>query len=464
MENSASFRILCGTNLAEFVMLRKSQYRDTNTLFSTLEEQLDCCHPICKLASKIDWELFEREFSPLYHKTKGRPAKSIRLMVGLLILKHLRNLSDESVVLQWSENAYYQYFCGEISFVPTFPCNSSELVHFRKRIGERGIELILKESIRVNDDDEKSNGGSGKGDDIAFIDTTVQEKNITYPTDAKLHRKIINKCHEIIKKEELPMRQSYKRELKELALKQRFRNHPKNGAKARKADKRVKTIAGRLVRELDRNLVAGSVYRQYLELFYQVLAQTKHSKNKIYSLHEPEVKCISKGKEHKKFEFGNKVSIIRSQRGVILGAKSFRNEYDGHTIEPSLEQVEELTGKLPKTLAGDRGYRGVKVVKGVKIVIPDAGKKSDTRYQKEKNRKLFRKRAGLEPTIGHLKSDSRLGCNFYKGMVGDAINIMLAAAAYNFKRAMSVLCAHILLTITQVIFQKLSNHKKLAVG
>ena len=445
-------------------MKNKNLYRNPNSLFSTLEEQLNFQNPLYKLANKIDWQLFEREFSPLYHKTKGRPAKPIRLMVGLLILKHLRNISDESVVLQWSENAYYQYFCGEISFVPNFPCNSTELVHFRKRIGEKGIELILKESIRVNDDDKKSNGGNGKGDDVAFIDSSVQEKNITYPTDAKLHRKIIDKCHEIIKKEELPMRQSYKRELKELALKQRFRNHPKNGSKARKADKRVLTIAGRLVRELDRNLTPDSVYRKDLELFFQVLAQRKQSKNKIYSLHEPEVKCISKGKEHKKFEFGNKVSIIRSQRGVILGAKSFRNEYDGHTIEPSLEQVKELTGKLPKTLAGDRGYRGISIVDGVRVVIPSAGKKGDTRYQKEKNRSLFRKRAGIEPTIGHLKSDYRLGRNFYKGVVGDAINVMLSAAAYNFKRAMAVLLANILLVITGAIFQKLYIHKKFVVG
>ena len=124
-------------------MLKSTEYRDTNMLFPTLEEQLNINPPLFKLAHEIDWEVFEREFSPLYHKSKGRPAKAIRLMVGLLILKHTRNLSDESVVLQWSENAYYQYFCGEVMFVPDLPCNSSELVHFRKRIGEKGIELIL---------------------------------------------------------------------------------------------------------------------------------------------------------------------------------------------------------------------------------------------------------------------------------------------------------------------------------
>ena len=163
--------------------------------------------------------------------------------------------------------------------------------------------------------------------------------------------------------------------------------------------------------------------------------------SKIYSIHEPEVLCISKGKEHKKYEFGNKVSIIRSITGIILGAMSFRNEYDGHTIDASLEQVERLTGRKIKVLAGDRGYRGKKEINGTKIMIPDVPKKTDNRYQRRKKHKLFCKRAGIEPTIGHLKSDYRLGRNFYKGVTGDAVNILLAAAAYNFKRAMNVLLA-----------------------
>lgn len=328
-------------------------------------------------------------------------------------------------------------------FTPSVPCASSELVHFRKRIGEAGIELIFQESIRVNneDDDHHHHG-------TAFIDSTVQEKNITYPTDAKLHKKIVKKVLGLVKKLGLPLRQSYTFVLKEIYRDQRFRNHPKNRKKALRADRRLRTIAGRLLRELKRNLKENHSYDKLLELFETILSQRRNSRKKIYSIHEPEVQCISKGKEHKKYEFGNKVSIIRSVTGIILGAMSFRNEYDGHTIESSLEQVERLTGRKIEVLAGDRGYRGKKEIKGTRIIIPDVPKKADSSYQRSKKHKLFCKRAGIEPTIGHLKSDYRLGRNFYKGVVGDTVNVLLAAAAYNFKRAMKALL---------YVFQKISE-------
>ena len=395
---------------------------------------LNQSHPLYKLADKIDWAKFDTAFAPLYCQNNGRSAKPIRLMCGLLILKHFSNLSDESLVEQWSENAYYQYFCGMLEFVPGAPCASSELVHFRNRIGEKGIELIFQESIRVNNEEDDD-----RHHDVAFIDSTVQEKNITYPTDAKLHKKIVRKVLGIVHELGLPLRQSYTFVLKRVYRDQRFRNHPKNRNKALKADRKLRTIAGRLVRELKRNLGEHSLYNKLIERFEAILAQRRHSGKKIYSIHEPDVQCISKGKEHKKYEFGNKVSIIRSATGIILGAQSFRNEYDGHTIEASLAQVERLTQRKIKILAGDRGYRGKKEVNGTQILIPDAPKPSDSRYQKRKKHKLFCKRAGIEPTIGHLKSDYRLGRNFYKGVTGDAVNLLLAAAAYNFKRAMRAL-------------------------
>jgi len=404
------------------------------SFFSLLADQLNQKHPLYILADKIDWHRFEEAFTPLYCADNGRPAKPIRLMCGLLILKHVRNLSDESIVEQWSENAYYQYFCGMSEFTPSYPCNASELVHFRKRIGEKGVELILAESIRVNQQDDDRDHH-----DTAFIDSTVQEKNVTYPTNAKLHKKIIRKVLSIVKSLNLPLRQSYTFVLKKIYRDQRFRNHPKNRAKALKADRRLRTIAGRLIRELRRNLKDNHDYDELLSLFEKVLSQKRNSKEKIYSLHEPEVMCISKGKEHKKYEFGNKVSIIRSLTGIILGAKSFRNEYDGHTIADSISQVERLTGKKIKKLAGDRGYRGKKEVNGTKILIPDVPNRKDSYYIRRKKHKIFCKRAGIEPTIGHLKSDFRLGRNFYKGVFGDAVNVLLAAAAYNFKRAMRVL-------------------------
>ncbi|WP_394349422.1 IS5 family transposase [Mucilaginibacter ginsenosidivorax] len=396
-----------------------------------LKEQLSNKHPLYILADQINWKLFEEAFRKHYREDFGRPAKPIRLMVGLLMLKHIRNLSDESVVEQWAENGYYQYFSGEVIFTAKDPCEASELVHFRNRIGAEGVELILKESIRVN--------GKGGKEDKGSIDTTVQEKNITYPTDSKLHRRIIKKCVGIAEKEGIVLRQSYTRTLKKLGVDQRFRNHPKNGAKARKADKKVKTIAGTLVRELQRKLPAES-YKTELDLFDRVLRQKRQDKNKVYSLHEPEVLCISKGKEHKKYEFGSKVSITVTQNsGVIIGALNIvGNDYDGHTLDAALEQQQRLTCHKLKEAFVDRGYRGRKEVLGTTIHTPKTFSSKLSNYRKAKLKKGFTKRAAIEPKIGHLKADHRLSRNFYKGIKGDNINVMLAAAAMNFKRMMNI--------------------------
>lgn len=409
-------------------MLLPNKKDNQRSLFFSLEDSLDQHHPLYILSNKVDWAMFEKAFSPLYCLDNGAPAKPIQLMVGLLILKHLRNLSDESLVEQWSENTYYQYYCGMQEFVPQNPCASSELVHFRGRIGQEGVELILKESIRINGADSEEGDITG--------DTTVQDKNITYPTDNKLHRKIIKRCHKIAREEGAVLGQSYTHTLKKLAVEQRFSHHPKNKKKARAANRKVKTIADRLVRELERNLPDGHPYQADLNLFKQVLSQSIKSKNKIYSLHEPSVHCISKGKEHKKYAFGNKVSILYTQTtGVIVGALSFGNPYDGHTIEPALEQYRRLLDKSPRTFTADRGYKGKTKINDTLIQIPKPfNKKKLNTYQQLKRRKQHRRRAAIEPIIGHLKVDHRLSRNFYKGIFGDKINVMLAAAAFNFKR------------------------------
>ena len=416
-------------------MLSKKVPANQLGFYSTFEEQLSHRHPLYILSNRVNWHQFDTCFAPLYCLDNGRPAKPIRLMVALLILKHVRNLSDESVVEQWAENSYYQYFSGEKVFASGEPCEASELVHFRNRIGADGIELIFKESIRIN--------GKDGQEDAVSSDTTVQEKNITFPTDAKLHKKIIAGCKQIAAKEGLPVRQSYTQVIKKLSYDQRFRNHPRNKGKARKADKKIKTIAGRLVREIERNLPVNSPdtsgYHTQINLFKKVLAQGKNSSPKIYSLHEPAVQCIAKGKEHKKYEFGNKVSITHTQNtGVIVGAKSFRNEYDGHILAPALEQVERLVGKAPKTATVDRGYKGNTIIGTTQILIP---KPFDTKkmnaYQQKKHRKHFKRRAAIEPIIGHLKTDNRLSRNYYKGIIGDEINVLLSAAAFNFKRMLN---------------------------
>jgi len=436
-------------------MLKKPQTTSQlNFLLPGLKDQLSSKHPLYILAGRIDWTVFEEAFRIHYREDFGRPAKPIRLMVALLLLKHIRNISDESVVEQWSENAYYQYFSGAGFFRPATPCEASELVHFRNRIGTEGVELIFKESIRVNGKDAKEDKGS--------VDTTVQEKNITYPTDSKLHRKIIKKCAAIADKQGIELRQRYRLTLKKLGVAQRFRNHPKNGAKARKADRKVKTIAGRLVRELVRKLPADN-HADELALFARVLAQKQKDKNKIYSLHEPDVRCIAKGKEHKKYEFGSKVSITVTQNsGVIIGALNLpQNEYDGHTLDAALEQQQRLTGHVLKEAFVDRGYRGVKQVRQTMIQTPKTFPKKLSGYRKVKLRNGFKRRAAIEPRIGHLKADHRLSRNFYKGIKGDNINVMLAAAAMNFKRIMNIWKNQFLRLLYQLTFIRITILKKI---
>jgi IS5 family transposase len=353
-------------------------------------------------------------------------------MVSLLILKYLRNLSDENLVEQWSENLYYQYLSGEQHFQPRLPCVPTELIAFRQRIGEPGVELIFKESIRINeppgDDGSKS---------VVSVDTTVQEKNITYPTDDKLYKKIIAKCWKIADRESIDLRQSYRRTMKKLSTRQRFKTTRHGAKQARRASKKIKIIAGRLVRELARKLPLDSLgkYLPSLKLYQRVLRQQRGHSDKIYSLHEPDVKCYSKGKEHKKFEFGSKVSIVVEQTsGIIRGAINFTQTlHDSKTLPEVLEQYERLNGHLPAQVFVDRGYRGIAHYKSTSIHVP----KPDKTINKAK-RKKHSKRAAIEPVIGHLKNDYRLCRNFLKGILGDLMNLLLSAAAMNFKRAMTL--------------------------
>lgn len=409
-------------------MITKPQNTAQLGFYSTFEEQLDQRHPLYILANKIHWQQFEDAFAKHYSQNMGAPAKPIRLMVSLLILKQLRNLSDESVVEQWAENAYYQYFGGEKYFASQAPCVATELVEFRKRIGTEGIELIFKESIRIN-------GKDGQQDTLS-ADTTVQKKNITYPTDDKLYKKIIHKCRSIAEKEAVELRQSYTQTVKKLSIVQRFKKRKGGSAIARKASKKIKTIAGRLVRELERKLTPQALQKwgSELQLFQKVFAQKKEDTGKIYSLHEPQVKCFSKGKEHKKYEFGSKASFLVTQKtGVIVGAMNFsENMHDSKTLPAALQQHQRLTGIKAKEVYVDRGYPGPKQIEGTQIHLPKPNKNITL-----SQRKKHKRRAAIEPVIGHLKHDYRMLRNFLSGSFGDAVNVLLAASAMNFKRMMN---------------------------
>lgn len=413
-------------------------------LAPTLVEQLNPKQELYLLSEEINWLYFENEFGKYYSK-EGRPAHSIRLMTSLLILKYLYSLSDEGLVeQQWEMNPYFQYFSGMKTVQWGQPCAASDLVHFRKRIGKEGVEKILKHSIDLHAKDGQ--------DKHTSIDTTVQEKNITYPTDAKLHKQIITKCVEIAKKEQLPLRRSYSRTAKNLVRMTYNGGHPKRIKKAKSARRKLKTIAGRLVRELERN-VKNSNYEQTIAIFKAVLSQTMKSKNKVYSLHEPSVYCIAKGKAHKKYEYGCKASLVLTQNtGIIVGAMTFEeNIYDGKTLEAVLEQTKELTGQYPKTATVDRGYQGVNLVKETQIIRPSKPLKRDSTYQKLKKRKHCRRRAGIEPIIGHLKSDHLVARNYLKGQIGDSINFIMGASSFNYKKLMRKLRAKALWLKTKML-------------
>ena len=401
---------------------KSRESRQGNFLYPDLLDQLNPAHPLLKLAKRIPWQCFEDAFAGLYSQA-GRPAKPIRLMVGLLLLKQLENLSDERVVEAWVANPYFQAFCGETRFQWKFPCNPSDFVYFRKRIGEDGARLIFEVSVALH-------GEAAKEVEVT-VDTTVQEKNITFPTDTKLLTKIIKRCRKIAADEGIGLRRSFRRELPGLLL-QRF--------KSKRIIKRIRTMAGVLIRELQRKLPGDALarHRETLQLFQRVHGQKRTDKNKVYSLHEPEVLCIGKGKEHKKYEFGRKASLVVTKTtGVIVGALSFaENIYDGNTLPDVLEQVWQITGSCPQVAICDRGYRGRTRVGDTEIVTPSRPKKSDTSSQRRKARLRFRRRAGIEPVIGHIKQDHRMARNFLKGVLGDAINLFMAAAAFNFRKWM----------------------------
>ncbi len=393
-----------------------------------LKDIINPKHELAILSDRINWQDFEDSFSPLYSHT-GQPGTPIRTMVGLLLLKRIYNLGDETVIEQWVQNPYFQYFCGEAEFQWKPPCDPSDMVHFRKRIGEQGAEKILEVSIDARRDEIKTTND-------VLVDTTAQEKNITYPTDSKLLIKVIKRCNKIAKQEGVEQRQTYHRTMKKLLLKQRFAHHPKRKKEAKAALRKLRTIAGRLVRELERKLAQEAFARHELELknCLRVVEQKKSDNNKIYSLHEPDTACIAKGKAHKKFEFGSKVSFaVVPKVNIIVGIKNFNgNPNDTSTLEPALENVEKVSKIKFKNAIVDRGYKGKKKVRDTIIVSPKPPS-SRQPYSKNTMRKKCKSRAAVEPVIGHTKHGCRMIKNYLKGNAGNAINANLAAAGFNFK-------------------------------
>lgn len=398
---------------------------------------LDPNHELFRLAERIPWDDLTKEFGRLYVPDLGRPGIPIRLMAGLHLLKHTYGLSDEDVVKGWIENPYWQHFCGEVMFQHHFPIHPSQMTRWRRRIGEKGVEKLLEATITAG---QSTGTITPESFEKVIVDTTVQPKAVQHPTDARLYRKVHAAMLRIAEVEGIKLRQSY-RNLMEWG----FRKHgghakAKQFKRARKVLKSLKTMAGRVVRDVERKISdeGWKAHKGMLILSELVLTQKRKTKGKVYSLHAPEVECIAKGKAHKPYEFGVKASLaVTHKEGFVVGAMSCPgNPFDGHTLEEQLDQVERLTGQVPATTFVDRGYKGHGVDPGRSHVLI-----SGTRKLSKLLKRDLRRRAAIEPELGHMKSDGLLGRNFLKGVVGDAQNVILCGAGHNMRKILAHLRA-----------------------
>lgn len=398
-----------------------------------LELSLDLDHELVRLAQVIPWDRLAGEFGPLYCSDNGRPGVPIRLMAGLHFLKHLKGLSDEQTVRGWVENPYWQFFCGEEFFQHRLPIDPSQMTRWRKRIGEAGVEKLLQATIEAG---KVTRTITERSMDKVIVDTTVQPKAIQHPTDARLYRKVHRAMLRIAETEGIRLRQSY-RKLAEWA----FRKHgghakAKQFKRAKRVLKSLKTMAGRVFRDVERKLsdAGWERHRGTMFLSHFILRQTRKSKGKVYSLHASEVECIAKGKAHRPYEFGVKVSLaVTHKEGFVVGIQTCpENPYDGHTLEDQLDQVERLTGKVPKQTFVDKGYKGHPVSPERSQVLISGTRRLSTLLKRH-----LRRRSAIEPEIGHMKSEGLLGRNFLKGVKGDAMNALLCGAGHNLRKILA---------------------------
>jgi len=391
---------------------------------------VDATHPLVKLGAKIKWEVFEEQLGKTFDGKTGAPGINTRLMVALHYLKYQHNLSDEAVVTRWVENPYWQYFSGRQFFEYEMPIDPSSMTRWRKRLGEAGAETMLKATIEagVAMDAIKPSHLSHVN-----VDTTVQTKAIRYPTDSRLYDRARERLVAEARKAGLNIKQSYQRVGKYLVMKTSRYSHARQMKRAKACTRKLRTNLGRVIREVERQGSVPAVV-QLLSVCKRIHAQRIHDQQKIYSVHEPQVQCIAKGKAGKKYEFGQKVSVATTSKGGwLIGALCVTgNPYDGHTLQRQIEQVDRLNIKKPasQTVHVDMGYRGHEY-QGEKTVIIDKRRRGET------PRRIWRwmkRRAAVEPTIGHLKSDHRLDRNQLRGTLGDSINAILSAAAMNFRK------------------------------
>lgn len=399
-----------------------------------LENIINLRHELVKLAESIDWNFLETKVAGFYSEA-GRPGLPARLVVGLLLLKQMYNLSDEGVCERFVYDPYFQYFCGEIYFQHAFPIERSSLTHFRKRVGEAFCVSLLQASLETA---YQVGALEIKQCERVVVDTTVQEKAITFPTDAKLRYKAIVQLARLAKKEGIVLRQSYVRVGKRALIASSRYRHAKQMKRAKKVEKKLQTYLGRMVRDIERKLQAQPErrlrFQEALQKAKRIQSQSKTDTDKLYSWHAPEVECISKGKAHRPYEFGCKASVMTNVNPApgghfVLHAKALHGRpYDGHTLTEVLQEKEQQTGIETKRAYVDRGYRGHQHPKRHRIFMSGQKRGVTAAIKRE-----LKRRSVVEPLIGHLKNEGRLGRNYLHGVSGDKINVLMVAAGYNFK-------------------------------
>jgi IS5 family transposase len=396
-----------------------------------LDEQIDLAHPLARLAALIDWEDIERSFSAHFASTRGRPALSPRLVAGLLYLQHTFAASDEAVVNTWVENPYWQHFTGETHLQTKAPIDPSSLTRWRRRIGEAGVETLLKVTIEAA---RRCGFVKKTSFERVIVDSTVMLKAIAHPTDSRLLERSRQHLLKAAAEQGLSMRQSYARIAPRLAAQVGRYAHAKQFRRMRAALRTLRSRVGRVHREVTRQVErlcepARTKLCELLARTGRILAQRPKDKHKLYALHAPEVECISKGKARTPHEFGAKVSLATTlKEGLVVGMRSMPgNPYDGHTLHETIEQVSILTEHKPIMAVVDKGYRGVDV-EGVRI-LRSGQKRGITRSL----RAMIRRRSAIEPAIGHMKMDGRLARNPLKGTLGDALHAVLCGAGHNLR-------------------------------
>lgn len=421
-------------------------------LFETrLTDLLNPKHQLLKLSKLIDWDSLEKQCSAIFidNGLGGQPPKSVRLIVGILMLQHIHKLSDEEVVEVWVENPYWQLFCGFDYLQWEMPIDPTCLIKWRHRLGEKMLKNILAQTVVVA---LKTKTVKKTSLQKTISDTTVMEKNVSFPTDAKLYDTGRRHLVKIAEKSNIKLRQNYNQISKKHLRKISQYAHAKQYKRMKKEIKKLKNYLCRVKRDVERKW-KGKEDNFYptMSLVDKLLSQEKNSKNKLYSLYHPEVECISKGKAHKNYEFGCKVAIVITHKeGLCLSIKAMHgNPYDGHTLSHVIQEAEELTKEQIKEIYVDRGYKGAEI-EG-KQIYRSGQKRGITPYLK----KLLKRRQAIEPHIGHMKFDGKMHRNYLKGKKGDKHNALLVGIGHNLR----MILRKLRLLFAQIIFWLQNHHK-----